>query len=128
MCSGGCGKEKSNNHLFLECEFFLEVFGLVFYIGRWFIMFFRLMFARMPCNFRGLVCSRGIFFIDFKWFGCYVSRSFGRSETLIFFSTKNCHLIICLIRSSFILGGNWRLKIQHIFWILIFYGLIRQLI
>lgn len=127
MCFGGCGKEKSINHLFLECEFFWKNLDLCSKLAGYLL-------CSSDWCLHACHAILGVSFVQEGYLSLISSNLvvmyLGHLEgvKLSFFSTKNCHLIICLIRSSFILGGNWRLKTQHIFWILIFYGLIRQLV
>lgn len=82
---------------------FSEAFGLVFYIGRWFFMFFRLMFAHIPYNFVDLMEK----YLSLPSIDLVVL--YGMSETLIFFNKE--------LSLDHWLDGNklhfwWRLKAQ----------------
>lgn len=91
----------------IELRLFLEAFRLVSYIGWWFLLFFRLMYACMSGNLVVLICLGGISVIVFKWADNFVFWSFRRRESHVSISIELS--LDHLLGLNFILSCGWRL-------------------
>ena len=67
----------------------LLVFGLMLCVGWWFLAFFHLIFACMPCYLVVHICSWRTYVIVFKWSSWHLSWLFGRSAIHRFVTTKD---------------------------------------
>jgi len=67
----------------------LLVFGLMLCVGWWFLAFFHLIFACMPCYLVVHICSWRTYVIVFKWSSWHLSWLFGRSSIHGFATTKD---------------------------------------
>lgn len=98
-CWGVCGKEKSINHVFFECDFLVE-FDFVFCNGWKFVVCYLLMSLCIVCNLVVHIYLGRSFVITSKWFDRRIFELFGRSVILEFFSTIKCLRSIYLIVSN----------------------------
>ena len=83
-CWGGCGKEKSINHIFFNSDFLVEC-DFVFCNGWKFVVCYLLMPVCMLCNLVVHIYLGRTFVITSKWFNNRIS-----DVILEFFSTIKC--------------------------------------